>query len=304
MIHACIDKLVDPILAAEAARIETPENDPLVIPGTYMGNTNVDARFSATILTGKKWENGRTLKIAFSKAFPAPVLEKVKQRFRTIEGFVNLTFVFVEDWGSADIRVANDLGGGSWSFIGTDNKTIDRSKPTMNFGWLEPKTADSEYDRTVIHEAFHMLGMPHEHQHPRNGIPWDKPKVYEYYMGPPNNWSKAQIDHNLFEKYSETVTQFTEFDRGSIMLYPIPNELTIGDFWVGRNTKPSARDIAFLAEQYPKPDAPAPTKPAPTGPKVMSRFDFAKAPIASLVQELTLTYNKVPFGRFLPGGKG
>ncbi len=302
MIHACIDMTVDPALAAEAARSETPENEPLVIPGTYMGNTNLDARFSATILTGKKWENGRALKIAFSEAFPAVVLEKVKQRFRLVESFVSLKFEFVDDWSSADIRVANDLGQGSWSYVGTDNKTIDRSRATMNFGWLKPDTADSEYDRTVIHEAFHMLGMPHEHQHPRNGIPWDKPKVYEYYMRPPNNWSREQVDHNLFRKYSETVTQFTEFDRESIMLYPIPNELTIGDFWAGRNTRPSARDIAFLAEQYPKPQAP--TKPAPTGPKTMSRFDFAKAPIASLVQELTLTYNKTPFGRFLPGGKG
>jgi serralysin len=298
MIHACIDVTVDPALAAEAARSETPENEPLVIPGTYMGNTNLDARFSATILTGKKWENGRTLKIAFSEAFPAVVLEKVKQRFRVVESFVNLKFEFVEDWGSADIRVANDLGQGSWSYVGTDNKTIDRSKATMNFGWLKPDTADPEYDRVVVHEAFHMLGMPHEHQHPNNGIPWDKPKVYEYYMGPPNNWSREQVDHNLFRKYSETVTQFTEFDRESIMLYPIPNEFTVGDWWAGRNTKPSPRDVAFLAEQYPKPQAP--TKPAPTGPKTMSRFDFAKAPIASLVQELTLTYNKTPFGRFLP----
>lgn len=302
MIYACIDATVDPVLAAEAARNETPENEPLVIPGTYMGNTNVDARTSATILTGKKWENGRTLKIAFSKAFPAGVLEKVKERFRLVDSLVGLSFAFVEDWGTADIRVANDLGAGSWSYVGTDNKTIDRDKPTMNFGWLEPKTADSEYDRTVTHEAFHMLGMPHEHQHPKNGIPWDKPKVYEYYMGPPNNWSREKVDHNLFYKLSETITQFTVFDRESIMLYPIPNELTIGDFWVGRNTKPSARDIAFLAEQYPKPVAP--TKPVPSGPKAMSRFDFARVPIASLTEELILEYNKTPFGRFLPIKKG
>ncbi len=133
-LKVCIDKTVEPALAARAARIETPENEPLVIPGTYMGNTSADARFSATILTGKKWENGRTLKIAFSKAFPAVVLEKVKQRFRLVEAFLNLKFEFVADWSSADIRVANALGQGSWSYVGSDNKTIDRDKPTMNFG--------------------------------------------------------------------------------------------------------------------------------------------------------------------------
>lgn len=274
MIKACVDKLVDPILATEAARNETPENDPVVVPGTYMGNTNVDARSSATILTGKKWDNGRTLKVAFASGADKAVLSKARERFEYVETLVNLDFVFVGSFSEADIRVGFVRGDGSWSYVGTDNKTIDRSERTMNFGWFERDTPDSEFDRVAIHEAFHMLGMPHEHQHPRNGIPWDRPKVYAYYMGPPNNWSREEVDHNLFQRYSETVTQFTEFDRESIMLYPIPNELTVGDWWVGRNTKPSARDVAFLAEQYPKPKAPA--KPGPSGVKEVSYMALGK----------------------------
>ena len=257
----CLDMAVDPVVAASAARDETEENSPVVVMGTHVGNTSLDERMSATILTGKKWDNGRTLKIAFAPGTDKTVLAKTRERFEYVETLVNLDFVFVDAWSNADIRVGFVEGDGSWSYLGTDNKTVPRDQRTMNFGWFDRNTSDSEYDRVGIHEPFHMLGMPHEHQHPRNGIPWDKPKVYAYYTGPPNNWTREEVDHNLFAKYSETVTQFTEFDRESIMLYPIPNEFTVGDWWAGRNTKPSARDVAFLAEQYPKPKEPTGPKP-------------------------------------------
>ena len=297
-IHACIDVTVPAELAAAAARAETPENEPLVIPGTYVGNTNVDGRMSATILTGKKWENGRTLKVALQSGIDEVVRKKTIERIERAFSYVNLELRLTDTWSAADIRIGFKKGDGSWSYLGTDNKTIDRDKRTMNFGWFERDTPDSEFDRVGVHEPFHMFGMPHEHQNPAQGINWDKPKVYEYYMGPPNNWTREQVDHNLFKKYSESVTQHTEVDRLSIMMYPIPNEFTTDDWFAPRNTKPSARDIAFLAEQYPK--SAAPTKPAPTGPKSMSRFDFARVPIASLTEELILEYNKTPFGRFLP----
>lgn len=105
----------------------------------------------------------------------------------------------------------------------------------MNFGWLTPTTADDEYSRVVIHEFGHALGYYHEHQNPSTNIPWDKEAVYKLYGGPPNNWSKAQVDQNLFRKYSRSISQFSEFDKESIMLYTIPNALTKGDFEVGWN---------------------------------------------------------------------
>jgi len=61
----------------------------------------------------------------------------------------------------------------------------------MNFGWFDDNTSDSEFSRTVIHEFGHALGMIHEHQHPLAAIPWDKDKVYTYYAGYPNYWSKV-----------------------------------------------------------------------------------------------------------------
>lgn len=122
----------------------------------------------------------------------------------------------------------------------------------MNFGWLTPTTADDEYSRVVIHEFGHALGCYHEHQNPSTNIPWDKEAVYKLYGGPPNNWSKAQVDQNLFRKYSRSISQFSEFDKESIMLYTIPNALTKGDFEVGWNRDLSATDKSFVNVIYPK----------------------------------------------------
>lgn len=258
MIHACHDMMVDPALAARAAADETGENVPVVVPGTYVGNTNLDGRMSGTILTGKKWDRGRTINVALQSGVHPDVRRKVQERFEQAFSYVSMDLRFVPSWESGDLRVGFVRGDGSWSYLGTDNRTIAKSQRTMNYGWLEPDSPASEFERVVVHEVFHAFGMPHEHQHPKNGIPWDKPAVYRYYQGPPNNWTKAQVDHNLFEKYSETVTQFSEFDRLSIMLYPIPNELTLGDWYAPRNTTPSKTDVAFLADQYGTKVAPPP----------------------------------------------
>ncbi|MCB0108238.1 MAG: hypothetical protein KDE53_20095, partial [Caldilineaceae bacterium] len=138
------------------------------------------------------------------------------------------------------------------SYIGTDALAVTKDQPTMNFGWLTPATPDEEYARVVIHEFGHAIGCIHEHQNPATNVPWNKEAVYAYYAGPPNNWSRQQTDVNLFTRYSATVTQFSHFDRDSIMLYPIPNEFTNGDFAVGWNRALSPQDQQFVATLYPQ----------------------------------------------------
>ena len=124
----------------------------------------------------------------------------------------------------------------------------------MNFGWLEPGTATAEYHRVVRHEFGHALGMIHEHQNPdaSGKIPWDRPKVYEYYAR--QGWSKADVDQNLFDVYDVDTTNFTTFDPRSIMQYAIPEQLTIGTYSVGWNTELSPTDVEFMRSQYPATD--------------------------------------------------
>ena len=105
----------------------------------------------------------------------------------------------------------------------------------------------------MLHEFGHALGAIHEHQNPSAGIPWNKEAVYRYYMGPPNNWPREQIDNNLFRRYSENITNFSHFDSNSIMLYPIPAEFTTNGVAIGgRNSQLSELDIQFMKQQYPQ----------------------------------------------------
>jgi hypothetical protein len=124
-------------------------------------------------------------------------------------------------------------------------------EPTMNFGWFTPATPNDELQRVVLHEFGHALGMIHEHQSPSADIPWDREAVYEYYAGPPNYWSREQVDHNIFARYSHDQTNASLFDPASIMLYPIPPEFTGGKLSVGWNRILSATDRAFIGQLYP-----------------------------------------------------
>ena len=156
--------------------------------------------------------------------------------------------------GDAEIRIAFRPEEGSWSRLGTDALVFPQSQWTMNFGWLTPTTLDVEYSRVVIHEFGHALSCIHEHQNPIARIPWDKPGVYAYYAR--QGWPKADVDHNVFQAYSRDLTQFTEFDPKSIMLYAVPNELTVGDFEIGWNAALSDTDKLFIDTMYPSTSKP------------------------------------------------
>ncbi len=165
--------------------------------------------------------------------------------------YSGIKFVF-DNTESAEIRISFERGA-SWSFLGTDvlDPTLSHDDPTMNFGWLTPATANDELQRVVLHEFGHALGLVHEHQSPSAEIPWNHEAVYAYFAGPPNYWSTAEVDHNIFQRYQYDQTNFTAFDPASIMLYPIPPEFTDGKLTVGWNRTLSATDREFIGQLYP-----------------------------------------------------
>lgn len=243
--HVCIDRYLPDDAEAEIA----------VWRGSAGTATGEQSRGAA--LSAKLWTPGQTLRVHFLDGHPT-LCQKVARFAQIWTQHANLHFAFDDyhkDTNSpqqttAEIRVTFTQPG-SWSYIGTDALQVAPTEPTINFGWLTLATPNDEVQRVVLHEFGHAIGLVHEHQHPEMAIPWNQAAVYDYYGGPPNYWSREQVDYNLFQRYATEQTQFSTFDPASIMLYPVPAEFTDGHFSTSWNQTLSATDQAFIASCYP-----------------------------------------------------
>ncbi len=255
-LHVCVDRFLPEgrhVDAANRAVAENPSNAP--IPPRAPPGSLASHPLSLALITGNMWPKiGKTLRVRFLDGDPA-VQARLPKHAEAWSNYANITLDFGSD-PDAEIRISFQESG-SWSWIGTQCLSIAKNEATMNFGWLTPDTDEDEYSRVVTHEFGHAIGCIHEHQNPVAGIPWDKPVVYQYYEGPPNNWTKGEVDTNLFHRYNKGLTQFSQFDPASIMEYPIPAPFTDGKLVVGMNRELSGMDKQFIAGQYPlqpKPD--------------------------------------------------
>lgn len=195
----------------------------------------------------KFWPQNSTLRVKFLDGTRSQQ-DSAWRRFQKVDALVNLTFVRVTA-GESEIRVAF-RNTGHWSFVGKDCAGISQRQQTMN---LQLSSLDStkEWDRVAVHEILHAVGLDHEQSHPSAQIPWNKPVVYADYART-QGWSKAQVDRQVLERYSGNEFFGSEYDRDSIMQYPIDKRhVTDPKFAVGWNSRLSVTDIATLKRIYP-----------------------------------------------------
>ena len=153
----------------------------------------------------------------------------------------NIVFEFVEN-GSSDIRIKFDPDGGHWSYVGKDAKDYDT---TMNLALQ----GEPYKEAVILHEFGHALGLMHEHQSPVAPIEWNEEAIIGE-MEEDWGWNEKKTRDNILDRLDEEQTSFTKFDRDSIMLYPIPNRWTIGDFETDYNISLSAMDKYGMRDLY------------------------------------------------------
>ena len=157
--------------------------------------------------------------------------------------YANIRFEFVENDASG-IRIGFDPNDGNWSYVGSGVAGITK---TMNLA-IRGSSEDGKR-RVILHEFGHALSLNHEHQNPAVSIQWDEKAIIEE-ITRIWGWPEAKIRRNILNPLDREQTNFTEFDPDSIMLYPIPNRWTIGDFETDYNTALSATDKHFIGTIY------------------------------------------------------
>ncbi len=211
-------------------------------------------------LIDKKWVNGTKIRYYF---FPnGPFMGDNTHRDFVREAFkiwkdvgIGLQFEEISDIEEAEVRIGFLRDGRSWSYLGRDVIDIPgQFERTMNLGWdlnQDPRGVD-----TAVHEVGHTLGFPHEHQNPFAGIIWNENAVYDYFGGPPNNWSQETTFHNVLRKLAPDESEGSAWDPDSIMHYSFASGLIISPEQYAAGLQPalglSEIDRQEVKRFYPK----------------------------------------------------
>ncbi|MEX2285083.1 MAG: PLAT/LH2 domain-containing protein [Gemmatimonadota bacterium] len=177
--------------------------------------------------------------------------ERVRTFARTWTQFGNIHFDFIDDVNAATIGIDFDVADGHYSHYPKYQRppkspgSNERQK-SMNIG-LTDQNDDRELRRVIVHEFGHAIGFIHEQNQAAFNIPWDIAAVMEEYK----TWTEKQIWDNVLNIYRSTKTQYDHPDPNSIMMYPVDNKLTIGDFEIEKTTELSAKDKETVARWYP-----------------------------------------------------
>lgn len=222
-------------------------------------------------LTSKLWDpTPRVMTISFVDGTP-------RRDFRErVVGHANMwqcgkTFAYTE--GVGDVRISRGRGG-YYSYVGTDNASINPNRHTMNLEGFTMNTPATEWLRVVCHEIGHFLGFDHEHLRREIVELIDKTAAYAYYRRY-SGWGRSTVDRQVLTPSPDEELTSTEIDPTSIMAYHLPASIMKNREAVPGGNRINARDLEFAKTMYPPqqvPDQPVtpdpdPLDPLPDGPE-------------------------------------
>lgn len=245
--------------AALRAMAHNPENVPEIHP-PHLGLLHP---LEIASVTSKRWKPGSTITVGFLGG-SAQTRARVLKHMRRWSEVCNILFALA-DTSVAQVRIAFEPGLGSWSYIGTDVLSIDRGEPTMNLGWIDDDTPETEVRRVVVHETGHTLSFEHEAQlgEALGTVVFNKPAVYQWFTGPPNNWTQAEVDQQILTPLDLAGVEHSDWDKRSIMEYFFESSWLIPPTDIPQTTDLSPIDIDRAAAWYPRSGGSGPGTVAP-----------------------------------------
>lgn len=193
------------------------------------------------------WQPGAKLRVAFLDG-DAAVKDEVLSVAR--EWTHGLTLEFVESHDpAAELRVTF-RGRGVWSKVGKQAASVKVGEPTMGLGALPQETNPSIRRAYILHEFGHALGALHEHRRPDAPLTWKKKIVYAHYLKE-YAWSEEQVDAQVIMPFTyHSVVSSPQFDRASVMMYPVLKDFTEEGFTQPWNSTLTEWDRSVVAALY------------------------------------------------------
>lgn len=194
-----------------------------------------------------KWKQP-TLHVFFTDISDYDLITKTLRVANTWSSYAKIKFVLTTNIFESNIRVSFRGHFGYFSAIG--NEAADSRYATSATLWLEnlDQQSEAEFNRVVLHEFGHAIGLEHELQNINAKIDWDTAKVYKYY-DTAYHWDSNKIKKELFVKLNTGMA--TRFDPNSIMIYEVPAFLTKNHIAISWPTGLSADDKTNIKKYYP-----------------------------------------------------